>query len=138
MSEEESRQEEIHKEEPKKENEYVTKLNILYSNLEAAQLHKDKGGSFTMLDCKNIAKAKKTLVDFFNDEENDSKTTKEELDAFAVLVKGCEMQQATGVFSMDGSIYLLNILENIEDILKKNMDPALKLKEMKKKYKRGK
>jgi hypothetical protein len=51
------------------------------------------------------------------------------------LLKAVEIQQAKGIFTMQGSVELLEKLEFIQKSLNAKKDPALKLKEMHEKIK---
>lgn len=119
----------------------ISALRFIYANIAAAQ---KVTGAFTMADCRELLKSFRSLAEFFvevnnNIDETPKKLAGEEvISAFNVLIKAAEVQQAKGVFSIEGSVELLDNIEFIEQALNKLKDPNLKLKEIKDKSKIGK
>jgi hypothetical protein len=134
-------------------------LNFIYQNVHAGQHHK---GAFNMEDCREFIKAKNLLIELFtepailceseNSTEEDTvgatigtdrnKTEKipepryaeqKHLDAYTVVLKGCSVIQSTGIFSMEGSVMILDRLELLSQELEKIKSPTLKMKQLVKK-----
>ncbi len=113
-------------------NPILAKIQFIASNLESAQSIK---GVFTMQECKDYTQCVTTLVNFF---EKETLATQKEIDALSTFVSLCESQQKTGVFSIKGSVMILDALEEISEALNLLKDPQLKFKELKEKIKHGK
>lgn len=114
------------------ESEECKTIQFLYANIEAAQ---QKTGAYTMLDCRNILFAYKIILNFFKTITTESISEPIILNSFEIFLKAIEVQQAKGVFTMQGSVELLEKLEFIQKSLNAKKDPALKLKEMHEKIK---
>lgn len=115
----------------------LTKIQFIVLNLESAQAHK---GAFKMEDCKTFLNCVKSLVSLFTPTEDDSEkmAEQEDVDALATLTQLCAIQQSTGVFSINGSVMILDALEEINEALNAIKNPALKFKELQSKVKHGK
>lgn len=110
-------------------NEMTQKLMFINFNVEKAQQNK---GAFSMEDCRQFLNAYKVLVSLFSD---DTKMAGEpELEAFVFIVQGCKVQQGKGVFTMEGSVLILEALESLEKAIDARKDPSLKLKELERKH----
>jgi len=110
-----------------KKSDCVTAINIIYGNMDQAQVIK---GTFTLQDCKNFLEAKNALLSFFSAEEGYAKQNV--FDAFEVFVSGCHKQTASGVFHIEGSVMILNNLELIKKELEDSTDVELKILDIKK------
>jgi hypothetical protein len=106
----------------KKDSEDFIKIKQLYATLESAQR---QSGKFTMADCRNAIEARDVLLDFFSQE--DEEPGKEESEAWEVFVRCFNIQQSSGSFLMEGSVKILDMLEDLEVKLQ---DPATKLRKM--------
>lgn len=123
----------------------IRALAFVYANLNEAQKLK---GAFSMIDCKSVILAYRTLSEFLKElstaDEEGEKSEKKELmadqevfSAYRTILAATELQQHTGVFSMEGSVELLENLQLIEAALNKVKDPAISIKEMKGRIKGG-
>lgn len=112
--------------------ECVNAINIIYGNMDQAQVIK---GTFTLQDCKNFLEAKNALLSFFNSEEGYAKQNL--FDAFEIFISGCHKQTASGVFNIEGSVMILNNLELIKKELEDSKDPELKILDIKKQYEKA-
>jgi hypothetical protein len=104
-------------------------LEFIYSNLKQAQQSK---GSFTITDCRNLLNSYRCLKSFLtaraiyeNIKEKDPeaaidepKTTDEVMNASRLYLAAAEVQQATGVFTIEGSAELFDAFHGIEKKLK--------------------
>lgn len=98
-------------------------LKTIYDNLEVAQ---SRTGAFTLLDCKAVRESKNNLVKVIESEDSVDKDT---MDAFRFLSKALDLQQAKGVFSIDGSIMLLEELQLLEKWVNDHKSASQKLEE---------
>lgn len=118
-----------------KKSDCVTAINIIYSNMDKAQVLK---GTFTLQDCRNFLEAKNALLSFFSVEEGRIDYAKQNIfDAFEIFVSGCHKQTASGVFHIEGSVMILNNLELIKKELDDSKDPELKILDIKKQYEKA-
>jgi len=117
--------------------EIVLHLNNIYNNVNAAQQLR---GVFTMKDCRDFLNAKKELLTFLTNITSLSNgkdlvcEDQKIIDSFAIMVEGCNVQQKTGIFSIEGSVDLLTSIENIEKVIEDNLDPSIKMQRITKKY----
>jgi hypothetical protein len=111
---------------PEEKNEVVEAINYIYGNIHTAQSVK---GAFTMEECVLVVAAKDKLLKFF-ETGNKSFTSDDINEASLTFLRGCEKQQATGVFHMQGSIELYNRFKFIEKELNKRKSPSDGLKEL--------
>jgi DNA-dependent RNA polymerase auxiliary subunit epsilon len=116
-----------------KRNENVERVNSLYINIQAGQ---NVRGGLSFQDCRQLNNAKKTLIEYFETTDGNTKSKKEHFDAFSVMVQSVELIQGKGCYSLAGAEMLLDIIENLEKALDSNKDAALKLKEKQEKYQR--
>lgn len=110
-----------------KENKLEQAVIFVYKSCEQGQAH---SGAFTMQSCKDMRTARDKLIKVFR--EMPEFVESDIGEAYAVLYKGTEMQQAKGVFTMDGSIKLLEFFVEIETWIKAHRSAKWKLAELKK------
>lgn len=115
------------------QNPYVQALNFIHSNLEAAQA---KTGAFTMVDCKNVRNAYFYLVEFMSSLTENSIAGEMPFGAMGMIYRASDLQQSKGIFTMAGSVEILNKLEFIHTKLMEIKDPSLKLQETKEEIKK--
>lgn len=116
--------------------------------------HKQKG-ALTMQDCRMLLTAEKSLTAFLQklaaSESNAASKEKGEqaagqedeklyandeiYTAYRVILRSLEVLQTTGIFTIEGSVELLNWMEEIAGALDKVKDPAIRLRELKEKTK---
>lgn len=109
----------------------LTPLQFINNNVEAGQQVR---GAFNLVQCREYENCMKTLNTFFSAEEKLAK--QEEVNALATLINLCEVQQSKGVFSIRGSVMILEALESLNEEMDKFKDPALKFKELQEKVSR--
>lgn len=114
MESESSPVEVILQEEPAEKSKQVENVDMVFNSIVAASRIK---GGLTMQDCRQLTDAKDVLEEFFTVEAGESlpEVTRIQTDALAFLTKLAEIQQLTGVFTVEGSIKLLDALEDISD-----------------------
>src|SRR5687767_10348351 len=123
-------------------NHILGKLQFIVLNLEKAQEVK---GGFTMQECKAFVECVKPLVTLFSPSEESKESSSEEkvagseeVEALSTLTHLCEIQQSKGVFSINGSVMILEALEEINEALCALKSQDLKFKELQAKIKHGK
>ena len=116
-------------------NPILSKLQFIVLNLEKAQEVK---GGFTMQECKSFVECVKPLVALFSPSDEELVAGNAEVDALATLTHLCEIQQSKGVFSINGSVMILDALEEINEALCALKSQDLKFKELQAKIKHGK
>lgn len=117
------------------QSEYILALNMIIGSIAAAA--KIKGG-LTMQDCRQIKDARDILVDYFTLEEGDvelSEPSRIETDSLAILIKILETQQLTGVFSIEGSIEILDAIEKLSDAMTDKKSVTQKMEEARRRLK---
>lgn len=112
-----------------KPNEFESGLRDIYNNVNAGQQIK---GVFTMQECMLIIKSKTNLLEFFKN-GNNSFTTDKINDDYLIILKAVEKLQATGVFHMEGSMNLFNILTLLEKEIDNRKSPSDAMKELREK-----
>lgn len=128
-SEGETLREELENMGPKPITELQKAIHEVYNNVNAAQQIK---GVFSMQECSAVIKSKDNLLKFFED-GNTSFATEKINEDFIIFVRGVEKQQTTGVFSMEGSVTLLDRLNTIENAIEKRKSPSDAIKELREK-----
>jgi hypothetical protein len=87
-------------------------LKLVYDTVEQAQLKK---AIFSMEDCRNFLISYKILSDFYT---NKTLVSQKEIDAFTCFCNGVKLQHGKGIFTIEGSVLLLECLELLEKELK--------------------
>ena len=119
---------------PQPVNPLLAKLQFIVLNLESAQQIK---GAFTMQECKQFLDCVKTLVTFFTPSE-ERFADKEEIEALSTLTDLCCVQQSKGIFSINGSVMILDALEELNEAINARKSQDLKFKELQSKVKHNK
>lgn len=113
---------------PKEVPRTVQLVHMIHSSLRSAGNQK---GGFTFSDIRQLTKARDSLVTFFS--ADSQKTTSVEITALDTLIKCCEFQQSTGVFTFEGSLNLLNAFEELSKALEDAKTPGQKMNDMRNK-----
>ncbi len=99
-------------------------ISVIYENLGNAQ---SRTGAFTLADCRTLRNNKDHLLKVVDDVSVDKETT----EAFQFFSRALEAQQSKGVFTLDGSIMLLEKLELLEKWIADHKSASMKLEEAK-------
>ena len=99
-------------------------INIIYENLGNAQ---SRTGAFALKDCKALRDNKDHLLKVVDDVSVDKETT----ESFQFFSRALEVQQSKGVYTVDGSIMLLEKLELVEQWITDHKSASQKLEEAK-------
>jgi hypothetical protein len=105
-------------------------LKLVYDSIETAQ---NRSGAMNMQECRKFKKSRECLdktIDIFAKGEITS-FDKEVVDSMAFLNSAASLQQSRAMYTTEGSILILENLEQIEEWVKKHKSPKLKLKEAK-------
>lgn len=105
-------------------------FKIITSNIASAQQIK---GAMTMEECKKYKESCNLFSKYIEQIDNSPLVEKNIFDSYMIIRACIEKYQATGVFSIDGSVILLEHLTTLEEWLKKNRTAKDKLQEAKKK-----
>ena len=111
---------------PAEKSKQVENVDMVFSSIVAASRIK---GGLTMQDCRQLTDAKDVLEEFFTVEAGEPlpEVTRIQTDALSFLTKLAEIQQLTGVFTVEGSIKLLDALEDISDEIEERKNNAQKV-----------
>lgn len=111
-----------------KQNPLEQAVIFAYKACEEGQRHT---GAFSMQVCKQLREARDNLIKTFREMPD---TVDSDIgEAYIALYKGAEIQQAKGVYSMDGSIKLLEHLVEIETWINTHKSAKWRLDDLKKK-----
>ncbi len=105
----------------------VELLGMIYVSLRSANSQK---GGFTFDDIKQMSESYNLLVEFFGKDAH--LTTPKEITALDTLLRCCQFQQQTGVFTFEGSIKLLSAFDELTKALNETKTPGQKMADMRK------
>lgn len=110
---------------PVEDAEDTKKVNAVYATICAGQT---KGG-LSISDCNALVKARKRLADLFNSESPSA--SEDDFIAFRVLAACVDVQQSTGVYKVEASAQLADILDELKASMDKIKNNELKAKDVK-------
>lgn len=84
-------------------------------NLKIAQAQR---GAFSMQDCVNFKSCDQILTQYFDNLETETKSNPKVDKAFETLYELTKIQQAKGVFTIEGSCTMLNLLTELQNWIK--------------------
>ena len=93
-------------------------LSFIINNIEAAQ---KATGTLTMEDCRFLLKSLEILTNLLN---KNVIIGDKEVEAYNILVDVCKKLQSRGIFSIKGSVAILNYLEDIEHYIINNKNTS--------------
>jgi|SRR5579885_1541848 len=138
----EENQEEKKEETEKQEDENIKALEFIWQNVNMAN---SRTGAFSLEDCEQVLNSYKLLTSFLNaisvsnkgkEEGNEPATAgKIIFNAYDVILTAVQIQNAKGIFTLEGAAELLKNLRLLKANLDKIKDPALELEALKSKSK---
>jgi hypothetical protein len=104
--------------EPKTETRYSKLKSTLKSICENLTIAQAQRGAFSMQDCANFKACNQILTQYFANLETETKSNPKVDKAFETLYELTKIQQAKGVFTIEGSCTMLNLLTELQNWIK--------------------